>query len=123
MKLRVWHAANDLNNPYYRTATNINNAKQLLNAYAEYDLFIGETPRTVRERKDAMQKIADKYNLGRLVLTAYDSYLADMNNGVPVCYFNAQGLEVYDEKENEWVEWLDNDDLSISEVMEQENFV
>jgi len=46
-----------------------------------------------------------------------------MNNGVPVVFSNAQGLEEFDEDEKEWLEWCDEEsEYDISEVLRKEPF-
>lgn len=60
------------------------------------------------ETQDEAEKVLN-------ILADYD--LFQFKNRVKPDYFNAQGLEEYDEQEKEWFEWYNEEGLDIKECM------
>lgn len=121
MKLRVWHIANPPRKPFTIPVNDIDSAKRVLNALAEYDLFVGEGDviRNLGKRKAARILLAKKYNINLAWLIKYEKYLANMNGGVPCVVANAQGLEIF--VDGEWNEWeREEDGADISEILRDE---
>jgi hypothetical protein len=124
MKLQIWHIANPPQKAIKIIVKDIQAAKNLLNALAEYDLFIGEDcKQSLHKRQDAQHLLAKKYSIKSTTLKLYDDYLARQNNGVPYVFMNAQGLQVFNAQDNEWEEWHDEDDFDISELLRNDNTI
>lgn len=128
MELRIWHFANMPTFKYQRGVKNVEEAKRVLNAIAEYDLFLGngeDKPyTTVGARRMARERLTKKYNIGQMVLRSYDTKLTEScGGGVPFVFDNVQGLEQRDFNSDEWEEWHDLEtDHDLSEIMREEPF-
>lgn len=125
-QMRIWHVVNFPRKAFKSTANSVEQAKAVLNALAEYDLFIGEDgKKNLGQRAKARTALNKKYkeHVSPELLNDYEEYLTSMNNGVPVVFSNAQGLEEFDEDEKEWLEWCDEESgYDISEVLRKEPF-
>lgn len=122
--LRIWHTPNMPRKPFRADVPNVETAKKLLNAIADYDNFVKDDKpwTTVGGRRTKLDELsrglerAEKSSLRR-----YASYVLEQcgHGGVPLVSANVQGLEVFEG--GEWCEWHDPEtDEDISDVMRAE---
>lgn len=124
--LRVWHIANLPREAFRVDVASVDEAKQVLRALAEFDLYLGDGSdawTTVGGRRDKMRALTRDLRMEVRVrlIRDYERWLLDRApGGVPFVYMNAQGLEEWHEDDGEWCEYHDDEDRDICEIMREE---
>lgn len=118
MKLRVWHIPNPPCEAFRFEVKDLDHAMRVLDAIAEYDLFLGDGEygtTSADDRKKKREQLNQKFKLEAVLLNQYQNYLGYELN----IWANVQGLEVFED--GEWVEYIDEEGNSITDLRLQKD--